>query len=295
MSELLIDTSRVRLVSCCQDDDDLGVWEYDVAGTPCAETVVGGRSAYETNVAKLFPQDVWMNENDVQAYVAISLRAASGDVIGLFGVSHDKAMPFGPILTLLDHLAPRVAAELERRQVEHALRRSEARFRLLAECSKDILFYCQLRPSTVFEYISPAVEEITGYPPEAFRANPNLATQMLMDEDRQGVIQAITSGSEEPIVARLTRADGTMRWIEYRNYPLLDTAGRLVAVGGAIRDATSRILARKGCVAASTRRKRCSRRYPTCCSASVRTAPSPSSCPAKLRAASRWHSTASWA
>ena len=125
VAELLIDTSRVRLVSCSQDGDHLSVSEYDVAGTPCAETVAGGRSAYETNVAKLFPLDVGMTENDVQAYVAVSLRAASGDIIGLYGVSHDKALPSGPILTLLDDLAPRVAAELERRQVEY--RYGEAR------------------------------------------------------------------------------------------------------------------------------------------------------------------------
>jgi PAS domain S-box-containing protein len=246
VAELLIDTERVRLVSCSQDGDHLALSEYDVAGTPCAETVAGGRSAYETNVAKLFPSDVGMTENDVQAYIAVSLRAASGDIIGLYGVSHDKSLPSGPILTLLDDLAPRVAAELERRQVEHSLRRSEARFRLLAECSKDILFYCQMRPSMYFEYISPAVQEITGYPPEAFRANPNLATQMLMDDDRQRVLQAVTNGSEETIVARLTRSDGATRWIEYRNFPLIDTAGRLVAVGGAIRDATMRIQAQEG-------------------------------------------------
>jgi len=42
VSELLIDTSRMRLVSYCQDDDDMGVWEYDVAGTPSAETVMAG-------------------------------------------------------------------------------------------------------------------------------------------------------------------------------------------------------------------------------------------------------------
>jgi len=246
VSELLIDATRMRLVSACQDDDDMGVWEYDVAGTPSAETVIGGRSAYESNVAKHFPQDQWMNENNVQSHVAVSLRAASGDVIGLYGVSHDKAMPFGPVLALLDDLAPRVAAELERRQVEYSLRRSEARFRLLAECSKDILFYCHMSPAMAFEYISPAVEEITGYPPEAFRANPNLATQILTDEDRQRVVQAIASGSEEPIVARLTRYDGAVRWIEYRNYPLLDTAGHLVAVGGAIRDVTTRIMAQEG-------------------------------------------------
>lgn len=245
VSELLIDTSRVRLVSCSQDDEEMGVWECDVAGTPCAQTVVAGRTAYEANVAQLFPDDVGINKNNIQAFVAISLKAASGDAIGICGVSHDKPLPIGPIVALMDEVAPRVAAELERRQVEHSLRRSEARFRLLAECSKDILFYCQMRPAMVFEYISPAVQEITGYPPEAFRANPNLATQMLMDDDRQNVLQAIASGSEEPIVARLIRADGTMRWIEYRNYPLLDTANRLVAVGGAIRDATNRILAQE--------------------------------------------------
>jgi len=246
VSELLIDTSRVRLVSASKDDEDLGVSEYDITGKPAAETVAGGRTAYDTNVAKFFPQDVWLNENDVQAYASISLRAASGDVIGFFGVCHDKAMQTAPILELLDDIAPRVAAELERRQVEHSLRRNEARFRLLAEYSKDILFYCQLRPFMYFEYISPAVEEITGYPPEAFRASPNLAMEMLVDDDRQDVRQAITSGSEEPIMARLIRADGSLRWIEYRNYPVFDSANRVVAVGGAIRDATQRVLDQEG-------------------------------------------------
>src|SRR3954471_7026711 len=39
VSELLIDTSRVRLVSASKDDEDLGVSEYDITGKPAAETV----------------------------------------------------------------------------------------------------------------------------------------------------------------------------------------------------------------------------------------------------------------
>jgi PAS domain S-box-containing protein len=246
VDELLIDTARVRIVSACDYDEDLGVWEYDVTGTPCLETIALGRAAYENNVDTRFSDDVWFAEHGVRSYVAMNLRAASGDTIGLFGVLHDKALASAPIMALLEELAPRVAAELERRQVDHAMRRSEARFRLLAECSKDILFYCQLRPTTEFEYISPAVQEITGHPPEAFRADPGLATQMLQDEDRQRVLVAVNTGSEEPIVASLIRPDGTRRYIEYRNYPLRDTAGHLVAVGGTIRDATKRIEAQEG-------------------------------------------------
>jgi len=244
--ELLIDTDKVRIISCCQDDEELGVWEQDLATTPGVETMTQGRCAYEDNLDIRFPDEPWITERSVKSFVGMALRAASGDTIGMFGVLHDKRIDSMPIMELLDELAPRVAAELERRQVDYALRRSEARFRLLAECSKDILFYCQLRPVTEFEYISPAVEEITGYPPEAFRADPGLATQMLMDEDRQRVLTAVNTGSEEPIVARLLRPDGTRRYIEYRNYALRDTAGHLVAVGGTIRDATIRIEAQEG-------------------------------------------------
>jgi PAS domain S-box-containing protein len=244
--ELLLDADHVHIVSACDGDEDLGVWDHQISEAPASETLALGHSAYEDDLDLRFPAEPWIREHGAKAYVAVTLRAASGDPIGIFGVLHDTHVDSAPVVVLLEELSPRVSAELERRQVDHALRRSEARFRLLAECSKDILFYCQMRPTTQFEYISPAAEDITGYPPEAFRANAGLATQMLQDEDRQRVLNAIATGSEEAIVARLNRPDGGQRWIEYRNYPLRDTSGRLVAVGGTIRDATQRIEAQEG-------------------------------------------------
>jgi PAS domain S-box-containing protein len=90
------------------------------------------------------------------------------------------------------------------------------------------------------EYISPAVEEITGYPPEAFQANPENALRMIHEADRHRVQEAIRSGSEEPILARLLRPDGQMRWIEYRNFPFRNEQNQLIALGGSIRDVTRR-------------------------------------------------------
>jgi len=241
VAELLIDTSRVRLVSLSEDETHLDLAQYDIVDTPAAEVIATGRAAYAKGVRSQYPEEPWLKEHGVQAFVGIVLRASSGDPIGLMGVLHDEVLNTDPVLYLLEELAPRVAAELERRQVENALRRSEARFRLLAEQSRDILLFCNVRPNVAFEYVSPAATEITGYPPEAFRAHPRLTTQILVPPDRQKIIDAVNNGSEEPIIARLTHADGHQRWVEYRNYPLQDSLGNVVAVGGTIRDVTSRI------------------------------------------------------
>jgi PAS domain S-box-containing protein len=96
-------------------------------------------------------------------------------------------------------------------------------------------------PRPVFEYVSPAVAQITGYPPEAFRANPELGVQIIVPEDRQAVRDSVVSADETPITARAMRADGRQIWLEYRNFPIRDAAGHIVAVGGTIRDATRRI------------------------------------------------------
>jgi PAS domain S-box-containing protein len=241
VAELLLDTDRVRLVSLSEDETHLDMWEYDLAGTPGMETIATGQTVYPRGLMSKYPHEPWINAHNAQAFVSTLLRAASGDPIGIMGCLHDEAVDAGPILYLLQEIGPRVAAELERRQVENALRRSESRFRLLAEQAKDILFYCHVQPNIAFEYISPAASEITGYPPEAFRANPNLAVQIVANGDRQKILDAVNNGTEEPVIARLVRADGQQRWIEYRNYPLRDEEGAVMAVGGTIRDVSQRI------------------------------------------------------
>jgi PAS domain S-box-containing protein len=179
----------------------------------------------------------------MEAHAAVLLHSRSGDPLGTMGVFNDYPLQDMSIITeLLERLTPRVSVELERRQREVALRRSEARFRLLIEHSKDIMFYYRVAPQS-FEYISPAVSEITGWPPEAFFANPQMAIEVLDPEYRGAVLKAIESGSEEPIVARIVRPDGKTRWVEYRNFPFRNDEKTIVAVGGSIRDVTDRVRA----------------------------------------------------
>ncbi|MGE0058572.1 MAG: PAS domain S-box protein [Dehalococcoidia bacterium] len=244
VSELLVDADRALAVATYHQGNALDPFEFRLSEGPCGEAVTRGRAVMRSGVSRQYPNDAWLASNRLEAYASVLLHSRSGDPLGLLGVLHDYPLADSSmIVELLERLAPRVSVELERRQRDVALRRSEARFRLLIEHSKDIMFYYRLPPADTFEYISPAVTEITGWPPEAFFANPQLAIEMLDPEYRGAVIRAIESGSEEPIVARIVRPDGKSVWVEYRNFPFRNDESTVVAVGGSIRDVTDRVRA----------------------------------------------------
>ncbi|MDR7866818.1 MAG: PAS domain S-box protein [Sporomusaceae bacterium] len=122
------------------------------------------------------------------------------------------------------------------------LERQEARFRLLAENARDIIYRFRLKPSLACEYISPAAEDITGYRPEEYYANPRLITETIHPEDRSSIPkfdQSLTP-TETPVAFRLIRKDQSQIWVEQHLVPIRDENGGLTAVEGIIRDATAR-------------------------------------------------------
>ena len=59
----------------------------------------------------------------------------------------------------------------ERRQGEDALRRSEQKFRALAENTPNVVYQCKNDSRYTFIYLNNAVEDLTGYPKEEFLEN----------------------------------------------------------------------------------------------------------------------------
>src|SRR5436309_5455665 len=83
----------------------------------------------------------------------------------------------------------------QRKRAEERLRRSEERFRVLAENAQDFIFRYRLQDKSGFDYVSPACEAITGYTVEEVYADPRLIfnlieamhVQMMRDGGRAGL------------------------------------------------------------------------------------------------------------
>jgi PAS domain S-box-containing protein len=132
----------------------------------------------------------------------------------------------------------------EREQQAAALAKSEERFRMLADRARDIIARYRIEPEPKLEYISPAVERITGYTPEEYYADPHLHVRLIHEEDRSRLATLMQRTPEEmgiPITLRWVRKDGESVWIEQSLVPELDAQGRMVAMESISRDVTEQV------------------------------------------------------
>src|SRR5918995_460878 len=126
----------------------------------------------------------------------------------------------------------------EIKQMEE-LRRSEERFRLLAENAQDLIYRYRLKPTPAFEYVSPSATAIIGYTPEEHYADPQMHFKLVHPDDRYLIEEELRS-PESLITIRWLRKDGGVIWIEQRSKAIYDGAGELVAIEGIARDITER-------------------------------------------------------
>lgn len=127
----------------------------------------------------------------------------------------------------------------ERRQIEAALRASEERYRLLAENAEDVVYRISLAswPPT-FEYVSPSVEALTGYPAARFMEDPALLAEVTHPDDRNLLEQWLRNPGAvaSPLVLRAVRPDGTVVWYEQRFHAT--GTGDASVIEGIARDVT---------------------------------------------------------
>ncbi len=127
-----------------------------------------------------------------------------------------------------------------RREAEAELRRSEERFRRLAENARDIVTRYAILPEPHMEFISPSAETILGYPLRDFYDDPDLHSKLIHREDR-ALLETLSrdpSRIERPVTLRWVAKDGHTVWLEQRMVALRDEQGRLAAVENISRDVT---------------------------------------------------------
>lgn len=119
-----------------------------------------------------------------------------------------------------------------------AVRQSEELFRELAENIREIFFVAGPAGSPI-HYVSPAYEQITGQSCASLYQNARAWLKNIYPDDRPRVEQALRDHPENlDEEHRVVRADGALRWLRLRTFPVKDAVGAVSRVVGIAEDIT---------------------------------------------------------
>jgi len=145
-----------------------------------------------------------------------------------------------------DYLPGRHVAVLRdisrRKQVEVALRESEGRFQQMAGNIQEVFWMLDASSKRVL-YVNQAYEAITGRPRETLRNNPKSYEDAIHPEDRVRVLCLLQGAVQTGLFDeefRILRADGAIRWVWVRGFPVRDAQGIIHRIVGTAQDISAR-------------------------------------------------------
>jgi PAS domain S-box-containing protein len=222
----LVNRANLEVLGATSEDEVLGRTDYD---------------AYPEELAALFEADdrrvletgqpIIDNECFVQSHKGegrwilaskVPLRDASGQIIGLVGITHNIS---------------------ERRQMEEALRESEERFRRIVETANEGIWQVNAEGRTVF--VNPRMAEMLGYAPEEMIGRHN--EEFMLPEDLDDHHNRISGRRQrrvsETYERRFVAKDGRTVWTLVSASPMLSPTGEYLGALGMVTDITGRKLA----------------------------------------------------
>lgn len=241
--------SKVRTLAFWTGEDFAENIEYDLAGTPCENVLAGNEEicSYPKDVQALFPNDRDLVELAAQSYLGIPLPDSSGNILGHLVVLDVQPMPHDPGKeSIVKIFAARAGAELERQQVEEALRQSRERFNLAMQGANDGLWDWNVKTGEV--YYSPRSKEMLGYAEHEISNHVDEWTRRIHPDDLEQVLVGVENYFEKrsphyELTFRMRHKDGHYLWILSRGFGVWNQQGEIVRAVGTYLDITDRILA----------------------------------------------------
>ncbi|HEY9599201.1 MAG TPA: PAS domain S-box protein, partial [Cyanophyceae cyanobacterium] len=127
----------------------------------------------------------------------------------------------------------------ERQQAEAELRKSEQKFRQLAENIHEVFWMTDADWRQLL-YVSPAYEQIWGRSCESLYGNLQSFLEAIHPDDRQRVLTHLEHNATRTfdIEYRILRPDGSIRWIKDRGFPIRNEFGEIYRRAGTAKDIT---------------------------------------------------------
>jgi diguanylate cyclase (GGDEF)-like protein/PAS domain S-box-containing protein len=142
---------------------------------------------------------------------------------------------------LILDVSEKQAALQERQQAQEAMQESEARYRLLAENTNDLV--CLHELDGRYLYVSPSCEFLLGYCHEEMLEQDLYSLIHADDRDRvyEEISVAVSGEKGTPITYRMLQKCGNYIWFETLTKPIVDGTGQIVQLQTTSRDVTERI------------------------------------------------------
>ncbi|MGR2737464.1 bifunctional diguanylate cyclase/phosphodiesterase [Billgrantia sp. Q4P2] len=217
---------------------------YTLKGTPCENVMGGVMCCYPNDVRQRFPDDEMLAEMGVESYIGLPLWDSTGKVIGLITVMDGRPINDEAAVTgLLQLVATRAAAELERERSELALRAREREYRRLLDDSPDVII---LYDNDCRRTYSNAAHRKTLTKPASVGATPmeewGLPTGMDVAEAYQAHLRKVLdSGMPGEWELAWNDTDGNPVCFLVRGTPEFDSHGKIAGVLVVGRDISERL------------------------------------------------------
>lgn len=216
---------------------------YALKDTPCGEVVGKHLCCFPAMVSQLFPDDQVLQELRAESYVGVTLLGHTGSPIGLIAViSRRPLVNRRQAETLMQLVAERAAAELERMIVDEALRDREFELeeaQLLADTGS-----WTYDPVIRKAMWSKGMFHIWGLDPALGMFSVEEQRKYIHPDDypqfAAGLKEAVEQGKPYSMEMRIIRPDGSERTVITICEPQRDASGKVVKLRGSNQDITER-------------------------------------------------------
>lgn len=255
-SEDALRESQIRL-SIALEAGGIGTWSWDGATDRIeyddAILRLIGRTRDEITGGGLANIRGWVHPEDrsiVDKAIASAMSAGSevsaeyrvlrpdGGVVWLAARGHIERAADGAVIRMTGACVDLT----EFKQMQFALRETEARFREVVETIREVFWISDVEKKHI-HYVSPGYRDIWGRPGEELYSSSRAWLESIHTDDRERILHAALTKQADGTydeTYRVVRPDGGIRWVRDRAYPVRDANGSLVRIVGCAQDITER-------------------------------------------------------
>jgi PAS domain S-box-containing protein len=239
------DNRQARTLTVFHDGQFEDNITYDLKDTPCGEVVGRNICCYQDNVCSKFPDVALLVDLQAESYLGVTLWSTNGEPIGLIAVIGRQPLANSWLAeSILQMVAIRAAAELERLLGDEALSQQEERQRLALEAARMASWEWHVQSGRVVW--NEQHFRMLGYAPDEVVPSYQAWQERLHPDDAAAAETVIRSSMTErrAYVAgfRTLWPDGTIRYLEARGDFEYDMLGQPLRCYGVMLDITERML-----------------------------------------------------